>query len=397
MNPFDRQLADRVRRAFDAYDEMPEPDAFAALSETMRRQEGKPSPTTGKIITIGFSLAAAASVVLAVGLSFFQTSSEPMPTVLVPQAEVHAEAEPPSNRAATVAAPAVIQQPAIVQVPAESPRTEDAVPEPMLETVALGVVPSQLGSGIDSTAPARIHTFAHTVWMPDPVVQSSAGRRKAWNRQLEWVAGTVSSWSTDRMSAGVGYTAGLVGHMTARQGFRISVGALVNHNRFVLDSDIDLASRIQTLTDEVGVFSATVPGGVEYDLMSIDLPVHATLDFAQVRSGTFSVSTGVSAMWFVRQTFRDETLLLSATVSTNPDTGVNETTVRTTSQTRTETIRSLGRSETAGYVHFALGFTAHPDRLPLGVDLYAKIPVSEATRRNLVYGMGGITVRYRVR
>jgi hypothetical protein len=395
MNPFDRLLADRVRRAFDAYQEEPDAAAFAALTEKLRAQDPKSSFIAGRIFTIGIPLAAAASVMLAVGLTIWRATSVPTPIGVEPQAQVYAET--PAVHSTPVAIPAVSQPPAIIQPPDPSPHLIVSVPEPTTEPEGSGEVPPQAGSGIDEAASAAVFRPTNTVRMPDPIREAPTNRRRSGNRRIEWVAGTVSSWSSDQMANGIGYTAGLVGHVAARQGVRVSVGALVNHNRFVIDSDIDLASRIQTLTDEVGVFSATVPGGIEYDPMSIDLPVHVSVDIAQIRSGTFSLTTGMSAMWFIRQTFRDETLLLNATVTTNTDTGVKQTLIRTSSQTQTETIRSLSRSETAGYVHFALGFTARPDRLPVGVDLYAKFPVSDATRRDVVYGMGGITLRYRVR
>lgn len=395
MNPFDRQLADRVRRAFDAYQEEPLADGFAALSEKMRAQDPTAPTIAGRIFAIGIPLAAAASLILAVGLTFWRTTTGPASIDVVPRAQI--QSETPAARSTSVEVAVVSQPSAVIQIPDLSSHLLASLPEPETEPEGIGAVPPQPDSVIDETPPAVVFSPANTIRKPDPVRVAPSNRRMAWNRRIEWVAGTVSSWSSDQMANGIGYTAGMVGHMAARQGVRVSVGALVNHNRFVIDTDIDLAARIQTLTEEVGVFSATVPGGVEYDLMSIDLPVHVSVDIAQIRSGTFSLSTGMSAMWFIRQTFRDETLLLNATVTTNTDTGVKQTLIRTSSQTRTESIRSLNRSETAGYVHFAFGFTAHPDRLPIGVDLYAKFPVSDATRRDIVYGMGGITLRYRVR
>lgn len=174
MNPFDRLLADRVRRAFDAYQEEPDAAAFAALTEKLRAQDPKSSSIAGRIFTIGIPLAAAASVMLAVGLTIWRATSVPTPIGVEPQAQVYAET--PAVHSTPVAIPAVSQPPAIIQ-----PRT----PPPISSSVFPNRRPNRKAVVRCRLKRAPVSTKRHPLRCSDPRIPSGCPTRYARHLRID--------------------------------------------------------------------------------------------------------------------------------------------------------------------------------------------------------------------
>jgi hypothetical protein len=213
----------------------------------------------------------------------------------------------------------------------------------------------------------------------------------------ELIVGSISSFSDEQLAAGLGITAGASQNWSVTRGVSISAGAQLSYNRFGVDSNINIDTQSITLSDAGSEFSTNLINRVNYDLLAVEIPVNLTFDLSRRPAGTIALTTGVSSLWYVRQSFSDEMVSLTGFVRTNSFTGDSESVVRTATSTQTESAEPFSRFDPAGLLNLSIGFTPESNRWPISFDVYIKYPLTNLTDREITFGMGGITLRYRVR
>jgi hypothetical protein len=239
---------------------------------------------------------------------------------------------------------------------------------------------------------------AHSDSKIDPASEiHPTARRSPDGNRTELIAGSILSWSDQQFDMGLGFTAGALQNWRVGRGMRVSAGAQLSYNRFGVDRNNDIEPRIATLSDAGSSFSTEFINRVNYDLLAVEIPFTVTVDLTRQAGGTIALTTGISSLWYIRQSFSDEMVSFSGFIRTNAPNGQTETLVQATNSTRKESPEPFSRFDAAGLLNLSLGFTPDASRLPVSFDLYVKYPLGNLTDREITYGMGGVTLRYRIR
>jgi len=230
----------------------------------------------------------------------------------------------------------------------------------------------------------------------NPEIQPVPNQNRDASR-TELIAGSILSWSDEQLASGLGFTAGALQNWPVSRGLRISAGAQLSYNRFGVDSNTNLQTQLARFDELGNNFNTEFVNRVSYDLLAVEIPFNLTVDLSRQQSGTIALTTGISSLWYIRQSFSDEFVQVSGQIRTNANTGNPESVVQAATRKQTEVTEPFSRFDAAGLFNISLGFTPEASRWPVSFDVYIKYPLANLTDREITYGMGGLTLRYRLR
>ena len=456
MTDFDDRFAERVREAFDAYEEPVDEATWArvqtslAASGAAAPREAAPraadrAPAAGqRPRRRGAAFALAAVLLAASGVGLWALRGGPAPVPAAPAVATAApEASPAGSEppeAADAGEPASPAQPAerdVAVAPvaprtasgapprgslrpgaapdggpirgAAAPRADGAqpapapLPEPTPEAPAPDpspiAVPDVEIAAADPAAPEPsivIATPGPLAARPSPEAPPVPPRHEVPPRvTLGLVAASGAVFSAADDARGVSGAAGVTGDVRLGRGVALGSGALVAVNRVDLTPQDALSLMDVRDQYEEGERQdpVTVANGSTLTTVAVEVPLDLAFA-APVRGGRLGVSVGVSSSVYLSQTFDDEGTAYAPLFDETPR-GQTLSDVAAGPFRRRETAGVLSRVDLARQL--TLGLRYSPERSPLALEGYARLPLGGLTSREASFGALGVRLRYALR
>lgn len=429
MTPFDERFADRVREAFDAYDEPVDGAALDRMRAALGHPDARPpaadrGPVAGRQVRRRWVLVAVLVALAAVGGVWLRAvQTDPGPAVatvpadgsaravrdaqpsVAPRSEAPRAAAPAPNGRPTPGNPVALGDPTAPDAgppvragTAVARSTADPGPLVIADGSARPGTPSEtLPSGADegrtpplgavppssppaSGDPARpdVASLPSSVLGPGrraeplPAVSVPVGPAAGLAPGLRVVVAATSAFSDGELAVGIGLSAGVSRDWRVGRGVSVSGGAVAAYTRLTLD-DLSTSQRFSGGSDPVDVVTEST-----LTTVAIEVPLDMALDVATVAGGRLGVSVGLTSAVYLSQTFEDR--------------GRTVTVLSSTPFAGRETVGPLGRLDLARQLNLGVRFT--PAGRALAADVYARLPLAGLTSRDIDLTTVGLRLRY---
>ena len=444
-NAFDDRFADRVREAFDAYEE---PVDEAAL-ERMRAALGHAAPAApppvppraadrpavagrgGRRLRFG-SVVALSAVLATVAVGLWLAAPDaplevgPTAVASAPTPGGAGPGPPPTlqeggaaDGAVTAAPPAARPAPPSPSLAVATPRPGGAGSGPPSGAVGLpgggaqapSPSPSVRADGPDPApaavepaappapaAPAEVDlaalppgpsVFAPPALapVPEPPRPAPAGDR-AGRGGVGLVVAASSAVAEGQGGAGV--SAGLTREWAVGRRVSVSGGAAVAYTRLTVERE---AAPLTFSPSTVGAEPVDVTTESALATLAVEIPVDVGVDLVAGRRGRLGVSVGLTSAVYLAQTFDDEGDRFAGVLRADPAGGDSLVVLTSAPFASRETVGALGRVDLARQLNLAVRL-APGARSPVSVDVYARLPLRGVTSRDLPLATAGVRVRY---
>jgi hypothetical protein len=451
MKRFEEKLAENIARAFDAYQEPVDEQAFARLQARLRERRRRVF-----WLPLYYRLAAAAAVLGIAGLAWalwpdrpaaraaetpLTAAAEPeagapwqetAPAPLVPPAlppagqdavQASSHPAPRAPQSAGLSGPGLPKE-ALLAPPAVPGRPEwsdEAAPAALAEAAQIAAedtpagqedLPAAADSTLEAIAAAPVAEpearAAEPAPGPLPALADSAGiwseaariapaRRRATVELLASAGGNIAE---QQLASGMGWRAGLLYHRPLSPALSLSSGLLFAHNRmsFAPASQLDL-QRAETLTPNQTMTASNTQQEV-FDRQiaarysSLELPLNIRYAWRQKSGKHWYASLGLSSLWYLRQGFEIEQDVVTTNFFQDPNSLEPTFTVERETVLAQERPAPLRTIDLAGLVNASLAFPFDLGGRSLWVEPYLQVPTGRLTARQFAFGSGGVSLKY---
>lgn len=430
MKPFDDQLADNVRKVFDAYDEEVSPQAWADMEARLERG-GK-----SRVVPLWPFLARAAGLALLTGLSIFlYVNFEPgkVGKTLAEQVDVQ---KTPSHEPETALETLVAEQGSITPpvTPVASPsaqskpgvnkygqaqlqqgealaivvkETQDTVltvlaevqlPSPEVhsgpgaqteevqEVPTLALLPEEERTGRQSGRPSYV-----------PSSEKEPGQGGPKEHRIAWgiTAGSMLAFAERRVSDGPGYAAGVTAEYEISPNITLASGGSLTYHNFELVnfSQDDFAFEyLPNLSNDADV---SLSGNNEYEMLALEVPINAQFNLMETSRRRLYVSTGLSSLVYLQQRFSGTNTAFVEQSFYDAATGSFQMQYSSSTFSVNEEYGPLSRFDFGRLVNLSFGYVMRRENHSLVVEPFVKLPLGRLTSRDISLGMGGLSLKYR--
>jgi hypothetical protein len=422
MKRFDEKFADNVREAFDGYDEQVDPAAWAAMQGRLKRRR------KARIIPFSRSkawAAVAATVFLAVaGWLFFEPGllqphggRQPM---AVKESPEPAKDLAPLPATPTDPAPVAAEMPAISPEPAQ-PLVRSTGPAATTDTSA-PLVAETTTRAADDEMPAVVaqqqlppETNEEVVKVPEVVLprlrpaqdagaaalaavppdpfrdfESKARGGQSWSV----AAGSMLAFAEQRISDGLGVTAGVVSEWKVSPRITLSAAGMLAYHQFEL---VNFGgSRFAADYLDMGSASGDVNvlGRNQFEMLALDIPLNAQLDVMDTDRRRLFLGAGFSSVLFLQQRFTGNNRVFYYQQATDPETGAVISVPVYMDFTADEQYEPFSRFDLARLLNLSVGYVIKAEKGAYVIEPFMKYPLGSITSRDIRLGMGGISLRY---
>jgi hypothetical protein len=173
---------------------------------------------------------------------------------------------------------------------------------------------------------------------------------------------------------------GVGAEWAAGRSVRVGIGPRLAYTRA---ADAATAAELAEVLEEGLVIAtggeASVSTREELSTLALEVPLEVAFDVARAPGGRLTVGAGAVSAVYLAQTFRDTGVRLR-----NEGTGVVSTRFETQ-----QSVSAWQRVDLARQIGLSVGY-ARDGRLPVSVDLFARIPLRGATSRDVPLGQVGV-------
>ena len=430
MKPFDDQLADNIRKAFDAYEEDVAPGAW----EDMQARLDRGGRT--RVVPLWPFLAKAAGVALLTGLSIFwyvnfeprrapqtfaaQTEETPLP---VDEAEAGPEtlsASPETHSpSVSTGAPLLAQQSPAAPKPRPKPvgpeETLVSSPEeqadPAVTMIAESVArPSETPAEetIESAEVAEVPTLAmrpqqdpqgrqngQQTFGTSPERETIPGREK--EHRIAWgvTAGSMLAFAEQQVSDGPGFAAGVTAEYNIAPNITLASGGSLTYHQFQLVNFAQEEFAMDYVPHYGSANEVSLSGNNEYEMLALEIPVNAQFSLVETPRRRVYVSTGLSSLVFLQQRFSGTNTAFVEQNFFNDATGQMEVGYTSSTFTVDEKYGPLSRFDFGRLVNLSFGYVMRGENSSVVIEPFVKLPLGRLTSRDISLGMGGVSLKYR--
>ena len=423
MTGFDERFADRVREAFDAYEEPPD-EAVLARLQTALATGTSPAPDRLAAVPVRsrrwlWGIVAGLAALALVGGAWLwsgrsvapvsgPTVVEVRPTTPDASGSTGLGIASPEEAAATSEAVSVPEAGRGQTASTRTSSTSAASERPPPQVVAASVPPRRApeveaagpGAGAGREAlvmdrlvarplqPALPHRPARTANISGPGFYLGPVRERTSGFGLV-VASAVSG---DRPTGGAGLAAGLEHERKVARGVSVSGGALLAYGRFDVDPSGPSAADAVAFTSDTPNQPIDVTTESTMTSLAVEVPLDVVVGLAETRAGRLGVGLGITSAVYVVQRFEDEGLRIEGTVVPQVS---GDPAVRLSSEpfALSEDVPALSEVDLAR----DLDLTVRLGGRVLAAEAYGRIPLLGTTRRDLPITTLGLRLRYRLR
>ena len=430
MKPFDDQLADNVRKTFDAYSEEVAPRAWEDMQARLERG-GK-----SRVVPLWPFLAKAAGVALLTGLSiFWYTKFQPVQTGegLADQAtetsisgpETDTDFETPAVVAETIspavfaeAPPPARRQTSVVQPGQSLPGQEEAlalIGEGNRDTLPALLAEVQLADAeIEAEHPSEetelreVPTLAlrpererqgaqngQQGFGPSPERETGQGGDK--EPRLSWgvSAGSMLAFAERHVSDGPGYAAGLIAEYAISPNITLASGGSLTYHNFELVNFSQSDFMYDYVGENLSAGDVSLTGNNEYEMLALEIPLNAQFNVMETGRGRLYVSTGLSSLVYLQQRLSGTKTAFVEQAFYNDATGQMEMQFTTSTFNVNEEYGALSRFDFGRLLNLSLGYVILRRNSAVVIEPFVKLPMGTLTSRDISLGMGGISLKYR--
>jgi len=386
MSTFDDRFADRVREAFDAYEEPIDEQAWAQVQARLRAEAG-----AQRNIWPLYLLRAAAVVLVAVAVYGMWPDAAPdasrpelatlapyggMEEVVIPHAEPTALVQT-ARRARPAPLAMVLSREMEVEHTAEQDAPPHVLPDAhtTLEQIPPSVVvraeptPGRVPEPVDPSGPTRPSSGFH-VW-----------------------AGSMATVADQRLAEGASLTLG-VGHTWAlAERVHLTTGGAVTYQNIAYVPDVPPAEVFTTTVSQSGqTLTARLEERREVTTWAVEFPVLFGIDLVRTPDRVFRVQGGVVSVAYAAQRFLEEGTRITGEPRVNIASGQTEVVFTQTAFQDRERAAPFSRAEVGGFLHLGMGAEVKPSGL--GLDVFYRRSLRGTTQREVQ--LSGIGVGLRV-
>lgn len=430
MKPFDDQLADNVRKAFDDWQEEMPAEAWAGMKARLDRG-GK-----GRVVPLWPFLTKAAGIALLTGLSILgyvnlqpermeMAQSEQLqqqsPLASAPEAAIEAlSAEPdlssepiplegallaegkkpvirpgraevkPDDSALQIAGAAEESSPEVLVAPE---LTEgEAIAEVITEESEEAEVPTLV------LRPQHERTGAQNGNLRDaalPVADPSQGIEKEHRMAWGVSAGSMLAFAEQRVSDGPGYAAGVTAEYSLSPTVTLASGGMLTYHQFELVNFTQSDFMYDYVSGNYSSSDVSLTGNNEYEMLALEIPLNAQFNVMETSKRRMYVSTGLSSLVYLQQRFTGTNTAFVEQSFFNDATGQMELQFTTSTFNVNEEYGALSRFDFGRLLNFSLGYVILRENSALVIEPFVKLPIGTLTSRDISLGMGGISLKYR--
>lgn len=442
MKPFDDQFADNLREVFDAWDEPVDEQAWQQMKARLQ-PAGKKS--VRRIFPVWLRLAAAVFILGVLGVSAwllflpdqhhrqladsvsisdttqdtvlqyakdsYRTDQEPSeipPAEIVPPLArtepakaMYARPEPPASESLPPPDMAVVETadqeaPGLWFVEQVDRQEEMAETFPVLESVAK-----------EETVVQKMHTPAPThpaLAMHENLADMFNGEESRDRHSPTWElsAGTLVTWSGAEMMGGMGLAAGVDRQWALGQRLSISSGGSLIYSQFNIDEvgyeqldkslyDADAFREFNSI-QEVNVIDSRV--NTDFEFLALEWPLNVRYTLHQMRHGSIYVSTGISSLVYLQQSYQSQFDWL-AQVSGTGEQGEQLSYTNNATLTHSDDFGVFSRVDFARFLNLSAGYVINRRGHSLVIEPYLKYPTGGVTSLDFQISMTGISLKYR--
>ncbi len=209
---------------------------------------------------------------------------------------------------------------------------------------------------------------------------------------LSLVASSTSAFSGGALAEGLGGAVGLVQEFAVARGLSVSGGAVAAYNNFTLEPGGDDSQLAYQNVSADPSLSVDVPDQTRFSTLALEVPLDVALDVLRAPGGRLGVSVGVTSAVYLAQSFREQGQTISAgrTGSSSGDVAFEAQ-----NYVARERPGAFSRVDLARQLNLGIRFT--PDRAPLAVEGYARLPLAGLTSQDLALTTAGVRLRYAFR
>jgi hypothetical protein len=451
MKRFEEKIAENIARAFDAYQEPVDEQAFAQLQARLRERRRRVF-----WLPLYYRLAAAAAVLGIAGLAWVlwpaaSAEEPPLTTVAGPgvgvpwrqaaPAPVALPALPPAGQDAArassqpaprallplgpassslqkeeVLTPRIEPEPQewvneaplpaaalaeVAETPADgTPAGHEALPaaaDPTLEAIA-AVPVAETEARAAEPAPGPLPALADSASIWSEATRIEPARQRATVELLASAGGNIAE---QQLASGMGWRAGLLYHRPLSPALSLSSGLLFAHNRmsFAPASQLDL-QQVETInpnqipTTSSNTQQQVVDRHIAARYSSLEMPVNLRYAWRQKSGKYWYASLGLSSLWYLRQGFAIEQDIVTTNFFQDPNSLEPTFNVERETVLAQESPAPLRTINLAGLVNASLAFPLDLGGRSLWIEPYLQVPTGQLTARQFAFGSGGVSFKY---
>ncbi len=408
MKPFDEKLSDRVRDAFDRYDEPFDQEAWERLS-TRLDQPGR-SRKVPLLRRLGQAAAVLLLVVSAVYMYLLMPETDDymvdVPATVMPMETLDAALPVAAERPLVIKPMKEILAGGLQhiitvteeEIPTVAPKIAPRPVSRML-TIAPGLpVEDPINTGMLRIAVHETFVLSdvadHSLAMlPEKDFDAGTHERVRWNM----LVGSHATFAENQLASGLGIGAGVMAEYPLTSSLSISSGLMLSHSNFSVEE-----MPVESYTEESDVGHASfvrfdVYGDHTYRHYTADIPLNLKLRLWERPGHAFSLQTGVSSLFYFEQHVEGvNTIYAKDYVELEGGMHVNTSTDISHQEFTADDLNVSNHLDPGRILNVSLLYETGFQRRALSIEPFVKLPLGPVSGHQLRFGRGGVNIRYHI-
>jgi len=210
---------------------------------------------------------------------------------------------------------------------------------------------------------------------------------------LNITAGSMIPFAEMQITNGYGFAAGVMNDWNITPFLSVSTGGLFVYNKFSYDSSSRNLFRAEydNLTMDGGQYSVNTVK--DFEIFAIDIPVNAKVDLFNYAGTKLYITTGVSSLIYLHQTYSEQGTVSGNYLETDPLTNAEYLMNFSDEISINEEVAAFEHFDLAGLLNFSVGYQKKRNKHSIIIEPFVKLPISNLTSKNIKMGMGGILLK----
>jgi hypothetical protein len=231
----------------------------------------------------------------------------------------------------------------------------------------------------------------------------SKNEHRSPNSYVEISAGSLKTYSSAELASGLGFSAGVMGHLAVSNKISLSSGGVLLYNQFTLDNPV-AATGARNLDESFAMpdlandsYSNTLysvkSNYTDFEFTAIDIPLNVRFLISDRDRSQFFVSGGLSSLLYLQQNYTRYTEYATANSQLGLD-GSQEMVTGNVSFSAGESYEAFRQFDFGRLINFSMGYLLKRERHSILIEPHIKYPIGNITSMNLRIGMAGISLKY---
>ena len=215
------------------------------------------------------------------------------------------------------------------------------------------------------------------------------------------IVGSTVNFMRDHDAQGTGFLAGAMHHVRINNTVSLSMGGLFSINQLQFsntnsNSQSTIPSNLPDIVSAGDNLSFNVGRDFDIHYTALDIPMNAKINLGAFRNGQYNFAIGLSSLWYIQQSLIERGITYNGFATMDGETGNISVSFSSSDYEMTRKPKAFNQFDFAKLMNISLGYASLRNYESFELELYVKYPLGNITEGNYSFGMGGVTLKYKL-